>query len=165
MTDPKWTDALLDEMRTRADPRADEAVNQLFSDGSIPTVNELFRTLVRNDSVPAGELPIPLRAYREDLDGMPPWADLEQIRRGQDFFMRNGVLMVTALFTASLPLCYMSAKGVKVLYLTSRLETDATRRIVETAQLVIDTMAPGGLEAAGIRPGTRRSTRRISRAR
>ena len=54
-----------------------------------------------------------------------------------------------ALACASLPACYAARKGVQVLHLTARLQTDPVRRIGETAQLTLDAMAPGGLAPGG----------------
>src|SRR5436190_800161 len=42
-----------------------------------------------------------------------------------------------------------AAKAVKVLHMTARLETDAQRRVIETAQLLVDVMASGGLSPSG----------------
>jgi hypothetical protein len=57
--------------------------------------------------------------------------------------------MVVALFCGALPASYAAAQGVQVLHLTSRLATDPHRRIIETSQMLMDVMAPGGLEPGG----------------
>ena len=54
----------------------------------------------------------------------------------------------------SLPFCYAARRGVKVLHRTSRLAKNPQRRILETAQMIVDVMAPGGLttpEGHGVR--------------
>jgi hypothetical protein len=50
----------------------------------------------------------------------------------------------TALYAAALPSAYASWRGVQVLGLTARLETDAKRRLNETAQSYLDVMERGG---------------------
>jgi hypothetical protein len=60
---------------------------------------------------------------------------------------------VLCLFCASLPSSYAAAKGVKVLHLTARFDTDARRRAMETG-LVTDTYGPsrepgGGRDKGG----------------
>ena len=55
------------------------------------------------------------------------------------------------LFLSSLPLAYAAHDGVQVLALTAQLETDTKRRILESAQFVLDVTAPGALEPG--RPG------------
>ena len=54
-----------------------------------------------------------------------------------------------ALACASLPACYAMRRGVQVLSLTARLQTDPVRRIGEVAQMTMHVMAPGGLAPGG----------------
>src|SRR5581483_7387456 len=60
-----------------------------------------------------------------------------------------GPQVILNLFCYSLPFCYAARKGVQVVWLTSRRYTNPTRRIIETAQMVVDVMRPGGLSAGG----------------
>jgi hypothetical protein len=80
---------------------------------------------------------------------LPSWASPARMARGQDFFSRFGLHQFTALYLASLPSAYAAAKGVHVLWLTARLETDAERRLNETAQFLMDVTEPGGFEPGG----------------
>ncbi|WNG43509.1 DUF2236 domain-containing protein [Archangium minus] len=149
MTDMRWTNEFLDSMREQSDAPADEAVRSLFAQGLVGSANELMKQLVAKESVSVEQLPAPLRGYFEQSARMPSWADPELIREGQAVFSRCGSLSVVALVCASLPTCYAGAEGVQVLHLTARLQTDTKRRIVETAQMVVDVMSPGGLEPDG----------------
>ncbi|WP_146209959.1 oxygenase MpaB family protein [Vitiosangium sp. GDMCC 1.1324] len=144
-----WTNGFLDSMREQCDAPADEAVQSLFAQGQVGSANELMKQLVAHETVTAEQLPVPLRGYFEQSARMPSWADRELIREGQAVFSRCGSLSVVALVCASLPTCYAGAQGVQVLHLTARLETDTKRRIVETAQMVVDVMGEGGLEPDG----------------
>ena len=80
------------------------------------------------------------------------------MRLGEDFFGRWGLYVPLVLMCSSLPECYAAAKGVQVLQLTARLASDTKRRVVETAQMVLDVMAPGGMQ-----PGARgyRTVRKV----
>jgi hypothetical protein len=49
----------------------------------------------------------------------------------------------------SLPSAYAAAKGVQVLYRTAYLTKRPVRRVLETTQMVIDVMSPGGLGPGG----------------
>lgn len=49
------------------------------------------------------------------------------------------------LATYSLPASYTARRGVQVLAQTGRLESQPVRRLIETTQMVIDVMTPGGL--------------------
>jgi hypothetical protein len=69
-----------------------------------------------------------------------------KIKRGQQLYETWGVLITLCLFCASLPASYAAADGVKVLYLTARLDTDARRRVMETGQFLIDVLTVGGLD-------------------
>lgn len=149
MARTRWTNRLLDEMRQAGDPPADGVVRELFETGEVDAVNRLMRTLVRNDDVPRAKLPKVVRSYLDSTDDLPDWADPERIAAGEAFFGVHGPGIVMAFACASLPKCYACAKGVQVLHLTARLQGDAIRRIAETAQLILNAMAPGGLGPGG----------------
>jgi len=147
MSDELWTDEFLDSMRLVGDPLADAVVAELFAGGAnvVHAVNYLMRDLVENDDMPSRALPQPVRDYfgRRLL---PDWTDPARLRRGTELFHRYGPMIIMLLNAYSLPLSYAARKGVQVLARTERLHSNAKRRIVETAQMIIDIMAPGGLD-------------------
>lgn len=153
MTSPngssRWTDTLLDDMRQLGDPLADEPVAAVLTRGGVDDVNAIMRTLVRIDQPVPAELPDELEDYLVDSLPLPPWADMRKIDRGQRLFETWGVLISVCLFCASLPSSYAAAKGVKVLDMTARLDTDARRRVMETGQFLIDVLSRGGLDEDG----------------
>jgi hypothetical protein len=149
MTEPSWTQHFLDTMREQCDPLADEAVRSLFQQQKVQAANALMKQLVINENVSPEMLAPPLRGYFERSGQLPSWADPDLISQGEQLFGRYGPHLLTALFCASLPSCYAAAKGVQVLHLTARMETDPHRRIVETGQMIVDVMAPGGLATGG----------------
>ncbi|MET0908552.1 MAG: oxygenase MpaB family protein, partial [Ilumatobacteraceae bacterium] len=55
----------------------------------------------------------------------------------------------TSLYLASLPNAYAAAKGVHVIWLTARLESDAERRLNETAQFLMDISALKSFDDGG----------------
>jgi hypothetical protein len=145
----RWADALLDRMRQLGDPVADTPVAAVLERGGVDAVNTIMRTLVRVDQPMPEELPDELRAYLAEALPLPEWADMATIERGQQIFETWGVLITLCLFCASLPASYAAAKGVKVLYLTARLDTDARRRVIETGQFMMDALTLGGLGEQG----------------
>ncbi len=145
----RWTDALLDRMREIADPVADEPVAAILERGGAEEVSAMMRTLVRVDQPVPEQLPEEIRAYLAATLPLPPWADTVKIKRGQQLFETWGFLIILCLFCASLPAAYAAAKGVKVLYLTARFDTDARRRAIETGQFLMDVLAVGGLDENG----------------
>lgn len=151
-----WTDTFLDGMREVGDPPADEVVATLFADGQVAVdrVNVLLRALVENDDIPDPSLPRHVRDYFL-ASPLPVWADPVRLARGTTLFHRYGPLVILLLTAASLPLCYAGRRGVQVLARTERLHSNPQRRIVETAQLIIDAMAPGGLDPTSDGSGLR----------
>lgn len=151
-----WTHEFLESMRQEGDPLADAVVAELFAGGAnvVHAVNYLMRDLVENDDLPSRALPQPLRVYF-DRPMLPDWTDPVRLRRGTELFHRYGPLIIMLLNTYSLPLSYAARKGVQVLGRTERLHSNAKRRIIETAQMIIDIMAPGGLDPASHGKGLR----------
>lgn len=145
----RWTDEHLDGLRQRGDPLADETVTNLFRQGQVETANALLKQLIRNDQLVPETLPGLLREYLERTGDLPSWADPELMRQGEALFGRYGPQAVVSLFCGALPASYAAAQGVQVLHLTARLATDPFRRIMETAQMLVDVMAPGGLAPGG----------------
>src|ERR1039458_9425806 len=144
-----WTAEILQPLRTQGDPLADAVIADLFADGGIAAMNSLMQSFVANEHpVPAG-LPVPVQRYLEQATVLPPWADSARIAAGEDLFWRFGPRVVLTLICYSLPFCYLGRNGVPVLALTNRLSSNPTRRIVETAQMVVDVMQKGGLTADG----------------
>jgi hypothetical protein len=141
----RWNDAMLDRVRHLGDPVADAPVAAVLDRGGVDAVNAIMRTLVRVDQPVPAELPTELEAYLTDSLALPEWADLAKIERGQRVFETWGVHICVCLFYASLPASYAAAKGVQVLRLTARLDTDARRRVMETGQFLLDVLAVGGL--------------------
>jgi hypothetical protein len=141
MSNLTWDDAFLDSLRTQADPDADTVVSELFA-GTGDTTSA-FRTLVvQHRDVSNADL----AAFIDGKQETPSWLDPQRVEAGQELFARWGSHVFTALYAAALPSAYACWRGVQVLGLTARLETDTKRRLNETAQFHLDVMVPGGLE-------------------
>ena len=145
----RWTDALLDRMRELGDPVADIPVAAVLERDGVDAVRALMRSLVRVDQPVPEELPDEIQAYLLETLPLPEWADADRIKRGQQLFETWGIQIAICLFCASLPSSYAAANGVKALYLTARLDTDARRRVMETGQFLIDVLTVGGLDEHG----------------
>jgi hypothetical protein len=164
MASNRWTDEFLNRFRQKGDGPADEAVKRLFREGQVESANVLMKDLVRNDQLVPESMPPALREYLHGTDDLPTWADPELIRQGASLFGRYGPQMVVSLFCGALPASYAAAQGVQVLHLTSRLATDSYRRIIETSQMLVDVMSPGGLEPGGLGIRTAQKVRLIHSA-
>jgi hypothetical protein len=132
-------------MRQVGDPLADSVVTDLFAHNSIDSVNGLMRSLVQNEHPEPATLPPVVADYIRQLDQLPDWADCAKIETAQRVFWKYGPRLILILHCYALPFCYVGHKGVQVLALTGRLSGNSTRRILETAQMLVDVMSPGGL--------------------
>jgi hypothetical protein len=135
-------------MRQTGDPLADSVITELFATGEIASVNSLMKNLIANEYPAPEGLPPVVRDYLEKTATLPDWADPALIKAGEQVFWRFGPQLIVILNTCALPYCYVGKNGVKVLALTTRLLTNPTRRVLETAQLLVDVMQPGGLTTA-----------------
>lgn len=140
----KWTDELLDDLRYAGDPEADDVVGRYFE------VTGQHPATVFRDMLPPGA---PGRAkagvveeYYGQTAPLPDWHDKELLRAGARFFAEHGLEIGLGLFCYALPIGYAALPAAHVLDLTSELETNAKRRVFETAQMVLDVTAPGALE-------------------
>ena len=140
-----WNAENLQSLRTVGDPLADAVVADLFAAGGMAAMNDLMRSLVVNEyPVPEDVSPL-VHAYLQQSRELPSWADPALIQAGEQVFWRFGPRLILILSCYALPFCYLGRNGAPVLAMTNRLISNPTRRIVETAQLVVDVMQPGGL--------------------
>jgi hypothetical protein len=140
-----WDDDFLDSLRTQADPDADTVIAGLFAGTGDAT--SAFRALVVQQHEMTDDA---LNSFLAEEPTVPAWVDPTLVAAGQELFARWGSHVFTALYAAALPSAYACWRGVQVLGLTARIETDTKRRLNETAQFHLDVMEPGGLD-----PGAR----------
>ncbi len=142
-----WDAAELESLRSQGDPEADAVVAAHFAEERAGAA-ELFRRLAFSQE-PTDSPAEPVRRYMADNPPVPGWLDPVVLSRAQSWFARVGTHVFCALYAGSLPTAYACHQGVQVLATTARLETDAQRRLNETAQFILDVMRPGGLEPGG----------------
>jgi hypothetical protein len=147
-------DAFLDACRAQADPEADALAARIFESVAQPAedaagpARRMLRAFVESNFVPDAFAPPFVREFL--AAPLPkPLVPGDVIRRGEQLFAEHGPEILTALGTYSLPAAYAANAGVRVLAQTGFLESHPTRRLVETAQMVVDVMRPGGLAPGG----------------
>jgi hypothetical protein len=150
MAGSRWTTELLAKIRNEMDPVADQAVTKFYESGEVSEVNRLLSTLIAGTEKPPSELPPALREYLEATSALPAWLDPDKVKLGEEVFGEFGVGSCAILACASLPECYMMRNGIHVLAMTQRLTQHAQRRVLETAQMIMAVMFPGGLAPNGI---------------
>lgn len=145
----RWNDSILEPMRQVGDPLADEVIAQVIHKHEIEKVNQIFLSLVENDDIVPDDMPPEVNEYLQETAVLPDWADMALIEQGEEFFNLHWPTIITLLFCASLPSAYAAWRGAQVLFLTTRLTERIHRRIFETAQFVLNVMAPGAFAPHG----------------
>ncbi|MTI20480.1 DUF2236 domain-containing protein [Fulvivirga sp. RKSG066] len=156
------TEDFLESLRTKTDPLADDTVNAIIESGHAKEVGRIFMTLMRNDSFKGEsfndfdeELQEILNQYFIASAKLPEWYDSALIKQGEAVFNAYGPEIFMLLNVSSLPMCYTCAKGAEVLYTTGRLVVHnndidpLARRLMETAQMIMNVMSEGGLSPDG----------------
>jgi len=144
----RWSDAVLDAARTRGDALADAVVAALFATGQTAAVSNLMATLMRNDQAAPAALPPVVQDYLARTSSVAAHHP-DTVARGQRVFADHGPEILMLLCCYSLPSSYAAAKGVQVLHRTAYLAKRPNRRLFETAQMIVDVLSPGGLDAGG----------------
>jgi hypothetical protein len=144
-----YTDELLESLRYEGDPVPDRLVADLAKGGETDRVNAVLGHYMRSSAGPSTDLPSELAAWFTATAQLPGGTDGARLDRASQVFLQDGLAISLVLSTASLIECYACRKGVQVLTFTYRLGQNAYRRVGETAQYVLDVMAPDGLSGAG----------------
>ena len=149
--DIQLDDAFLDRMRQTIDPSADAVARTIVEQNLHREVADMIkkRQMWDADGEPSRLLPEDIRSYMKAASMLPPWRDEAMVNEAEQFFLLYGLASSTLLACASLPQCYVMKFGTEVLAYTKFLQVEPTRRIRETAQMVMDVMVPGGLKPGG----------------
>lgn len=143
----RWDSRLLKDLSERGDPVADAVITRLFKESAVRGVQELLNSLTRNREGIPDELPEYVKQYFAAL----PVTDTELARaaNGETFFAQHGPEIMMVLCCSSLPFDYANSQGVEVLTKTGFLAKEPNLRVAQTAQLIVDVLAPGGLGVNG----------------
>lgn len=155
MTETKWTDAFLDEMRLTGDPIADRAAKLLWENKNNSEIIEDLKLISKNHNLDPKKYPRELIEYFQTTEIVEVTdKDLEYFKLSANIFNNYGYRFCGLLFFKALPTGYMCPKPGHVLESTKLLVNFAARRVMETAQFVFmvntdDWYKPGnpGLEA------------------
>tara|TARA_B110000211_G_C14074585_1_gene551474 strand:- start:898 stop:2079 length:1182 start_codon:yes stop_codon:yes gene_type:complete len=150
--DPKF----LKEKSFVIDPLADQLIEDIIKSEGLEAIKNLFSQLTDNSDIIKNTKVNPKVAdYFNAEMSLPEWADPKQIEIAEGLFALYGLEICFLLNFRSLPLCYSSKSGSKVLYSTGRLREQGqntskmTRRLMETSQMIVNVMSPGGFDPMG----------------
>lgn len=133
---------LLFKLKYQVDPEADALADHYLD----RPPHELFHAVLGVNHSTGDTADERVAAWLNRRPELPDFADSNRLDNGVRFFQEWGVELGIGLFLSSLPLAYASHDGAQVLALTARLETDAKRRVLESAQFLLDVTAPAALE-------------------
>jgi hypothetical protein len=158
----KITSESLQQFRYVTDPLADNVINAIIASGQEKQINQILMTLVRNDSFQTGMFSSFGSVIADLLDNyiktsgtLPSWADAKLVSKGERLFELYGPEVFMLLNVSSLPMCYCCGNGAHVLYDTGRLLSSngnvdpLARRLMETAQMIVNVLSKGGLAPNG----------------
>lgn len=161
-----WPDELLDAARMEGDPEVDQLVERVLGpQGTFSGVGRLGynRLLDIADKlletpelvfVESSKVRQQLKAFPQQLvdyfDPMeaPDWVDEAKLALASRIWEENTLGILGVLYSASLPYCYLVAKGIPSLYKTKNLleRQYIFQRIYETGLMLNDVMGAGGLK-------------------
>jgi hypothetical protein len=150
MVSSYYNDGFLDHKRTLGDPPVDEFIRQVFADPKKKL--HLQQWLTGSSGVGHTELlkeTYPNVVFIKASESLPPWTDTKLMKAGALFFARHSEMIMSLLGLLSLPYCYTGAKGSMVLYLSELIRKQTTKRLYDTAVLVLEVMAPNAFEKGG----------------
>lgn len=148
----EWTHEVLDELKAKADPEADQ-IAEYYQDRHPELDLRGLVLQVRRDMYDPEMGPEVAAMLPRPVLG-PELRRADLLTQGQRVFARYGLEITTSLYFASLPTSYGVVDGAEALARTSDLATGSlNRRVAETGQMMIDVM--GLEERATLEPGTR----------
>lgn len=157
-----WTDEYLWRKRLEGDPPADAVISTLLARNQKGEIDNIFQMLVRNRDFPNpafDALPNDVKKVVEEYflatRALPDWADPFKMMVAADVFKQYGPKILLVLLCKSLPTCYTGWRGARVLYQTGRMRVhdgspnSFTRRVMETAQFVVNILQHNSFEHDG----------------
>lgn len=149
ISENKLNDAFLFDKRFASDTKANELVIKIFNSDDPSKILSLIASIQRNSAPLPPDLPDYLMNYFNEKIEIDQWISHRYLKISSDFFEQNGQHVFMCLMLLSLPYCYAAAVDAEVLIMSKRLKNDTEKRLIETAQFVIDVMSADAFEPLG----------------
>lgn len=137
----------LDSKRQEGDTEADQLIGNVFTSGKAAQFYAYLSSSMEearaNNEVPE------VREFLFQPAVIPAWFDASRLSRGQAFFHKYALDIMTLLGAMSLPYCYAASPGNKAIYLTEKMRKKPGKRLLDTAQFIIEVMKPDAFSSAG----------------
>lgn len=132
----------LDRMRLSGDEKADRIIRDVFSSNNGAALYPYF-SLTSDQLDRFVELPN-VNSFLREKRADPSWFKEERLQRGQQFFRKFALDIMTLLGALSLPYCYAASPGNKAIHLTQKMRKSPGKRLLETAHFIITVMQENG---------------------
>jgi len=124
----------LNQNRLIGDPLTDNLVKQIFEKREQANLYKLLQLdstgiIETEDSA--------LKSFLISSRPLPKWFDAERILKGQKFYKKFAMPIMTLLGGLSLPYCYAASPGNKALYLSDKMRKSPGKRLIDTADFII----------------------------
>lgn len=149
----KYSDQVLDDLRTKGDTRAAALIDSIATSGST-AVEDFYDELLKQRYFSISDYET--KSYKNGLSEFEDhiagrFRDIgspSRLARAGRFFKRHLFKISVILSTSSLLEAYACAKGVQVLRRTKYLSNDTNRRLNETLQFVMYVSEPNAFDAS-----------------
>lgn len=128
----------LEEGRQRCDAPVDNAIEAFYQASGIDRRDRHFTDVMMAIADPSAPRDTAIARFLDEDVPLPSWADLDRLRRAQQFFETFRPMVHASLFFGSMFLGYAAGNGVQVLALVSDLTKSPERRIWESTRFVED---------------------------
>ncbi len=141
----RFSESWLDALRREGDPLADAVMAELVGDRPVTAVTDLLGEARRRAE--GGDALC--REFLAACNQVPEWADFDAMATGQRMLAAFPVNMGLALFAGSLVGGSIFIKMTLITSMTGMFGGDSSRRLDETAALVLRMALPGTIEPGG----------------
>jgi len=139
----------LQKQRYKGDPEADNLVLRLFENQWEKELYQVLGTPAERLSSLTG-INKELHTFINTKKEIPEWYDPEKMALAQEFYRKYASEIMMLLGAMSLPYCYAASPGNKAIHMTEKMRNKPGKRLLETAQYIIQLMKPGSFDNQGI---------------
>ncbi|HYF69695.1 MAG TPA: oxygenase MpaB family protein [Ohtaekwangia sp.] len=137
----------LNAMRLVGDDPADELIALLFQQQKQSGLYAYLK--LEDDQIAVQQHTLPVREFLLQPMRKPDWFDTNKLLRGQRFFKKYALDIMTLLGAKSLPYCYAAFPGNKAIFLTEKMRKTPGKRLFDTAHFIIGVLTEGSFDDAG----------------
>ena len=124
----------LNHQRLFGDHDADNLIRNAFQDNN---QTRLYELLQMNSWAIIQSEDSELKSFLLKFRMLPDWYNQDIINRGQLFFKKYALPIMTFLGGMSLPYCYAASPGNKALYFSDKMRQSPGKRLLDTADFII----------------------------